>query len=253
MTDHPLHEKGAKNGNAFPLMIALTALVLAVTSGVVNYRQNNLANLESSLRDTRDQLQLAKNDITDIKMKTIKQLVDADFAVKNQQHVKHENQQLRDDLADARARVTELEAQIRSMDRKLVSAISRLKANSKLASAKKAASAKAHAKTTSTPASLDSLIATSDLDVYVQRIARPLQQDIGATLSQRGFKPKFPVRPAGMGLSRTTTVFYYQARYKPVANKLVKILSDITKDDVLLKKGASPYPGNKIIVHIIGN
>jgi len=252
MTDQPLHESTAKAGGSFPLMIALTALVLAVTSGVVNYRQNNLANLESSLRDTRDQLQLAKNDITDIKVKTVKQLVDAEFAVKNQQHVKHENQQLREDLADARTRVSELENQIRSMDHKLVSAMASLKATRKRHASNKTAT-KSDSKKTVAPASPDALIATSDLDVYMQKIAHPLQQDIGAVISKRGFKPKFPVRPAGMGLSRTTTVFYYNARYKPVAQQLVNTLGDVTKGNVLLRKGASHYPDNKIIAHIIGN
>jgi len=245
-----MHESAVKIRNSFPLVIALTALVLAITSGVVNYRQNNLSNLESSLRDTRDQLQLAKNDITDIKVKTIKQLVDAELAIKNMQRVNSKNNQLSEDLADANARVGELEDQIRSMDKKLVSARASLKAAKKKTGA---ASNKATRATTHTSTSLPALIAATDLDVFTQKIASSLQQSIGEALSKVGFKPKFPERPASMGLSRATTVFYYDASYKAAAEKLVKSLADITSGNVFMRKGASPYPRNKIIVHIIGN
>ncbi len=248
MSDHSLHESAAKSERSFPMVIAITALILAITSGVVNYRQNNLTNLESSLRDTRDQLQLAKNDITDIKVGTIKQLVDAEFAVKNQQHVKDENSRLSEQLADAKVRLTELEDQIRRMDHKLVSA----KASLKAAKKKKHVAAKTKTKK-ATPSDLSKLIATSDLDIFTQKIAPSLQQNIGDAISNVGFKPKFPTRPAGMGLSRATTVFYYDASHKAVAEKLVASLASITRGTVALRKGASPYPDNKIIVHIIGD
>jgi len=247
MSDNPLQAGGAKGDSLFPMVIAITALILSIISGVVNYRQNNLTNLESSLRDTRVQLQLAKNDITDIKVTTIKQLVDAEFAMKNQQRIKDENNRLSEELSDANARLAELEDQIRSMDNKLVSARASLKATKK-----KRAAAKAKTKKI-TASDLSRLVAASDLDVYTQRIAPSLQQNIGAAMSKSGFNAKFPARPAGMGLSRATTVFYYNASHKAVAEKLVTSLASITRGTVALRKGASPYPDNKIIVHIIGD
>jgi len=247
MADNSLHESSLKSERSFPMVIAITALILAITSGVVNYRQNNLTNLESSLRDTRDQLQLAKNDITDIKVKTIKQLVDAEFAVKNHQQVKNENSRLSKELAEAKVRLTELEEQIRKMDHKLVSAKASLKAARKKRVATKVKTKKA------TSSDLAGLIATSDLDIFTQKIAPSLQQSIDDAISRDGFKAKFPPRPAGMGLSRETTVFYYNANHKAVAEKLVKSLASITRGSVALRKGASPYPDNKIIVHIIGD
>jgi len=247
MSDNPLHASSAKGDSLFPMVIAITALILSIISGVVNYRQNNLTNLESSLRDTRVQLQLAKNDITDIKVKTIKQLVDAEFAMKNQQRIKDENSRLGEELTDANARLAELENQIRRMDSKLVSARASLKAAKKKHVAAKAKTPKP------TSAKLTALVAASDLDVYTQRIAPSLQQNIGEAMDKSGFKAKFPSRPAGMGLSRATTVFYYDASYKAVAEKLVKSLASITRGNIALRKGASPYPDNKIIVHIIGD
>jgi len=247
MADNLLRESAVKGEKSFSMVIAITALILAITSGVINYRQNNLTNLESSLRDTRDQLQLAKNDITDIQVKTVKQLVDAEFAVKHQQHLQIENSRLSEELADANARLSELEDQIRRMDHKLVSTKASLKAANK-----KQRHATSKVKKTAS-ANLDVLSAASDLDVYTYKIALSLQQGIGKSISKGGFKAKFPVRPDSMALSRSTTVFYYDASYKSVAEKLVTSLATITKGNVLLRKGASPYPKNKIIVHLIGN
>jgi len=253
MTDHPLHEKGAKNGNAFPLMVSLTALVLAVTSGVVNYRQNNLANLESSLRDTRDQLQLAKNDITDIKVKTINQLVDAEFAIKNQQHMKQENLRLGEELTDAKARVSELEGQIKRMDHKLVNAMASLKKRKKKAGRKKSIQKKpAKTKPVAAHASLSDMIASTDLDVYTRKIPASVQQSIGKVMNKDGYKVKFPEPSASMSFSDTTTVFYYDADYKAVAKQLATSLATVIHEHVSIRKGASPYPKNKIIAHIIG-
>ncbi len=255
MSDPTMNENSGR-GNLFPIVIAVTALVLSVTSGVVNYRQNNLANLESSLRDTRDQLQLAKNDITDIKVKTIKQLVDAELAVKNQQRFKDENSRLKEALNDAQVRLSELEAQIKRMDHQLVSAKAALKSAKRHAAAKQSPArskpkqvvAKAAGK-----AELAQLIARADLDIYTQRIAPSLQQSIGSAIANAGFKPKFPPRPSTMGLSRATTIYYYDASYKAVAERLVQSLVSITRGKVSIRKGASPYPANKIIVHVIGN
>jgi len=247
MSYNPLQASAAKGETLFPMMIAVTALILSITSGVVNYRQNNLTNLESSLRDTRVQLQLAKNDITDIKVKTIKQLVDAEFAIKNHQRVKNENSRLSEELGDANARLTELEDQIKRMDHKLVRARASLKTVKK-----KRVTAKVKTGKTS-PTDLSALIAATDLDIYTQRIAPSLQQNIGEAMSQDGFKPKFPSRPVDMDLTSATTVFYYDAAHKTVAKKLVQSLASITRGNITLRKGASPYPKNKIIAHIIGN
>ena len=247
MSENSLPESKMKAERFFPIIIAITALILSITSGVVNYRQNNLSNLESSLRDTRDQLQLAKNDITDIKVKTIKQLVDADFAIKNEQIVKKESGRLSEALADAKVRINELEDQIRRMDSKLVSAKASLKAVKKKHSAAKTKKPKP------TLANLTALIAASDLDIYTQRIAPSLQQSLGKAISKDGFKPAFPSLPAGMDLAESTSVFFYDASYKSVAEKLVETLASITKGRISLHKGASHYPKNKIIVHIIGD
>jgi len=241
-----MQESVTKTTNAFPVMIALTALVLAMTSGVVNYRQNNLANLESSLRDTRDQLQLAKNDITDIKVKTIKQLVDAELVIKNQLHAKQENLRLGEELADAKARVSELEDQIRSMDHKLASTMASLKARKKKVALAKTAPIEV------VPVSLSRMIASADLDIFTRETAASLQQSMVEAMNKDGYKAKFPERPASMRLSNATTVFYYDASYKAVAEQLATSLTAVTRGHVSLRKGASPYPKNKIIAHIIG-
>ena len=257
MSDNPLHGEGSKPERSFPLIIAITALVLAVTSGVVNYRQNNLSGLESSLRDTRDQLQLAKNDITDIKMKTVQQLVDAEFAIKNQHQLKDDNARLKESLAESGRRIGELEEQIKRMDHQLVSAKSRLKSVRKKSLRKKTAAKKAAAKSktaTDIAASQPPVLnASADLDIYTMKIAPSLQGQIGKQIARHGFKPEFPPLPASMHMTSSTTIFYYDIKYKGVAENLMKAVSEITRGKVLIRKGASPYPANKIIAHIIGN
>jgi len=260
MSDHPMYEGATKTNHSFPVMIALTALVLALTSGVVNYRQNHLANLESSLRDTRDQLQLAKNDITDIKLKTIKQLVDADFAIKNEQQLKQDKRRLHNNLVDANTRISELENQVRSMDHKLVRALAALKALKKKAQSKK--KQKIRAKTTANKpkknhaqvASPKALVrpASANLDIYLQKIPTSMQRQLKTDLSRLGFKPRFPANTPTTSLSQVTTVFYYDGSYKGVAEQLVKALVAITHRQVPLRKGASPFAKNKIIAHMIG-
>ena len=252
MSEKPLHGDGSKPERSFPLIIAITALVLAVTSGVVNYRQNNLSGLESSLRDTRDQLQLAKNDITDIRMKTVQQLVDAEFAIKNQQQLKDDNARLKESLAESARRIGELEEQIKRMDHQLVRAKSRLKSVRKKPAAKKTA-AKNNAARHISANHTTVLNASADLDIYTSKIAPSLQGKIGKLIASRGFKPEFPPQSASMQMTNSTTIFYYDIKYKGVAEDLMKAVSEITPGKVLIRKGASPYSANKIIAHIIGN
>jgi len=224
----------------FPMVIAITALILSVVSGVVNYRQNNLSNLESSLRDTRVQLQLAKNDITDIKVKTITRLVEAELAAKDQQHLKLVNSKLVETINDAKVRINELESQIKRMDHQLVAAKSSLKHARSKASAKKTKSA-----------TLAGLIKATSLDIFTQQVSPALQADISKSLVHIGFKPNFPAYEASKVLANSSTVFYYHSSYKSVGEKLVKELSRITKSKVLLKQGTSSHEHNKIIVHLI--
>jgi len=229
----------------FPMVIAITALILSVVSGVVNYRQNNLSNLESSLRDTRVQLQLAKNDITDIKVKTIKQLVEAELAAKDQQHLKLTNDKLVESLSDAKVRINELESQIKRMDHQLVAAKSALKHTRSKSSAAKASAKKTKA------ATLARLMKATSLDIFTQKVSPALQADISKSLAHIGFKPNFPVHNDSKTLANSSTVFYYHASYKRVGEKLVKELSRITKSKFLLKQGTSSHEHNKIIVHLI--
>jgi len=241
-------ETHARPSQSFAIVIAVTALILAVASGVVNYRQNNLAGLESSLRDTKDQLQLAKNDITDIKMKTIQQLLDAELSVRGLGKLKQENSSLRQDLSDANARIAGLEIRTRQLDDKLTA---RNKKNSK--STPTAISKKPVAQQSATvnaPKVADA--ATTDLDIYTLKTTPALRQEVTQALSRKGFKGKYLPPSGAMKMAGTTTVFYYDKDYKAVAESLLATLTAITRKKVVLKKGSSPYPPNKIIVHIVG-
>ncbi len=229
-----------KNEFYFPIIIAITALVLSLISGVVNYRQNNLANLESSLRDTRDQLQLAKSDIADIKMKTVQKLVDAEIAYKAQERLEDEKNELRLDLADAHERIGELETRIKSLDQ----ALERKKVSPKISNMKSRAAGAATV--VATPE-------TADVDIYTVDIEEALRQNIADGLGNKGFAAKFPAKRQSMSMANSTTVFYYNDSYKQVALQLVKDLSEMSKRKVILRKGASPFKKNKIVAHIIGN
>jgi len=237
-------DSAVKSQVLFPMVIAVTALILSVVSGVVNYRQNNLSNLESSLRDTRVQLQLAKNDITDIKVKTIKRLVEAELAAKDQQHLKSENVSLRETLTEANVRMQELENQIKRMDHQLVAA----KASLRRAQSKRRAPAKKAKKS-----DLSALIHATRLDIYTQKVSSAQHDAIAKKLSSLGFKPSFPARPDAKVLARSSTVFYYHPGYKMVGEKLASVLSDITKSKVALQQGTSAQDHRKIIVHLIAH
>ncbi|OIO69135.1 MAG: hypothetical protein AUJ57_09590 [Zetaproteobacteria bacterium CG1_02_53_45] len=231
-----------KNEFYFPMIIAITALVLSLISGVVNYRQNNLANLESSLRDTRDQLQLAKSDIADIRMKTVQKMVDAEMAYKVQERLEDEKNELRLDLADARERINELETQVKSLDQAL---------EKKKTTAHRAETASL-SRGSSTGVASEARPETADVDIYTVNIAESQQQGITAELGKTGFAAKFPEKRKSMDMANRTTVFYYHDSYKHVAERLVKALGDVSSGKVLLRKGASPFGRNKIVVHIIG-
>jgi len=240
-----------KNGLSFPLVIAITALILSLTSGIVNYRQNNLSNLESSLRDTRDQLQLAKNDITDIRMNTVQQLVDAELAIKNQGELKHENETLTEKLKESKIRMGELERQIKRMDHRISKRSYALKAAKRKAAAspsKKKTAAKASPAAAKSGASN----ASANVDIYIKNMTPALQNRIINAAKEKGFKPTFPKLLDSMDLSKKTTVFYYNETYKEVARNLANIFMTSNNGEVVLRKGVSPYAANKIIVHLIG-
>lgn len=308
----------------FPMVIAITALVLALSSGIVNYRQNNLTEIESGLRDTRDQLQLAKNDIADMKARTLQQLVEAELTIRNRDKLLDEKDELIDQLSEANIRIKGLEQQVKDLDRALEKQKAINKKRSKnstkkapeaakkkeKSSVKKATSSPAKESVTTTSTSKgaalsnhenkttdnaqksaetkaspkskavprvektatpvtqkDSEVASSpektapkkpsstlaDLDIFTKNISSSLQKSIGETLSKSGFKAKFPEKRKAMKMTNETTVFYYDKSYKPVAERLVKELSDITKGSVILRKGASPFSHDKIIAHIIAD
>jgi len=234
------------------MVIALTALVLALVSGVVNYRQNNLSSLESGLRDTKDQLQLAKNDIDDIKLKTIQQRVDAELAIKGQDKLKQENRRLQEALSDANARVMQLEARIRKLDNRLTGKTSPRQRKTYVAEPKRVMvaaqpKAKSPLQTVRKPSP-----ATADLDLYTSNIAPSLLTAMTEKLSEHRFHAKFPAPSAKMSMATTTTVFYYDRSYKRVANDLLSVLSDVSKKRVILRRGSSPFAKNKIVVHLVG-
>jgi len=234
---------------AFPMVIAITALILSLTSGIVNYRQNNLSNLESSLRDTRDQLQLAKNDITDIRMKTVQQLVDAELAIKSQSHLKLENTQLTEKLLESSIRMGELEAQIRRMDHKL----SQRKSARKHAAKKSKASTVDRLKKGVVSAQAEAKPALANVDVYVKHVSSASKQRMVDSIQAQGFQPKLLKLRDSMSLSDNTTVYYYDSSYERVAQRMVQALQASSGSKVTLRQGASPYAKNKIIVHIIGD
>ncbi len=240
-----------KNGLSFPLVIAITALILSLTSGVVNYRQNNLSNLESSLRDTRDQLQLAKNDITDIRMNTVQQLVDAELALKNQAELKYTNKRLTEKLQESKIRMGELERQIKRMDHRISKQSYALKAAKRKAAASHAQKKKT---TTSNPVAVNNGITntSANVDIYIKNMSSTLQNSIIDRVRSKGFSPTFPKLLDSMDLSKQTTVFYYNETYKQVARNLANIFMASSNGEVILRKGVSPYAANKIIVHLIG-
>jgi len=240
------------NGLSFPMIIAITALILSLTSGIVNYRQNNLSNLESSLRDTRDQLQLAKNDITDIRTTTVQQLVEAEIALKNQGQLKLENSKLTEKLKESNIRMKELEHQIRRMDHKITSQKSALKSAKRKINKANAAKKVTQKKSASNATPSTATNASANIDIYTQQMGPSLQHSITNAIEAKGFKPKFPKLLESMSLTKKTTVFYYNESYQKVAANLAQVLIASNIGEVILRKGVSPYSENKIIVHLIG-
>lgn len=235
----------------FPMIIAITALTLSLISGVVNYRQNDLSNLESSLRDTRDQLQLAKSDIADIKMQTVQKLVDAELAYKAQERLEDEKNTLRLDLSDAHDRIAELETHVKNLDQKLEKSKQSAKDNGNKAATKKTTvkTDKKQPKNLAPAATA----AAAELDIYTVKISTSLQQQIAESIGKKGFVATFPEKSKTMSMTDSTTVFYYDSSYRAVAKLLTDELTEMSGSSVTLRKGASPFSKNKIIVHIIGD
>lgn len=159
----------------FPMVIAVTALVVVLVSGIVNYRQNNLASIESGLRDTRDQLQLAKNDIADMKVRTLQKLVEAELTIRNRDRLLDEKDELIDKLSEANIRIKELEEQVKALDGALEkgkkqvkeSRKKTVKSKTKAAPRKKTAEKKAVASRTSASAK-----ATDTVDTTAKKAAK---------------------------------------------------------------------------------
>ncbi|TLS68134.1 hypothetical protein FEF65_03825 [Mariprofundus erugo] len=241
--------KFAGSSQLVAMVLASAALVISVASAVVNYRQNHLANLESSLRDTKDQLQLAHNEMSDMKLKTIQQLVDAQVAISGRDKLTEENSQLKEELDSAHARIEMLEAQVRSLDDRL-SRSGAAAANKLPVVGKKEAALPAAAPAVDKPAAVAGRAV--DIDIYTSRVSSAVQKKVADGLKAKGYASKFPALPAGMGLTSATTVFYYDQGYKDEAESLVAVLGDIVGGRVILRKGTSSYPKNKLIVHLIG-
>lgn len=212
----------------FHTVIAVTALVLAVSSAIVNYRQNDLSALERNMRDTRDQLQLAKNDISDIRLKTVQQLVDAELAIKQRQGLLDEKAKLADRLAEANIRIAELEAQVRRLDRgeQPVATVAKLSKTAMV-----------------TPAGCD-------LDLFVRSSEAGVREQLRDALAADGFEAQFPEPSKGMRFADVTTVFYYSTAFRPMAAKLVAKLSE-SGARVIMRRGSSPFAANKLVVHIV--
>jgi len=226
---------------SFPVIIAITALVLAVSSGIVNYRQNDLSALERNLRDTRDQLQLAKNDIADIRINTVQQLADAEQTIKGRSQLQAEKSRLADELAEARIRIQELENRVRRLDR----------GEEPDRTPSIATTAKA-SPTADKPASASEVTpATSDIDVYLNKPDADKTADIDAALVEAGFAPKHPAPSPKMSFANTTTVFYYSSQYKPMAAKLAGELTGAGLGKAIYRRGSSPFSANKLVVHIV--
>lgn len=95
--------------------------------------------------------------------------------------------------------------------------------------------------------------ASADVDIYHLGADQETQQLANDAILQKGFMPHYPVLPKGMGVASSTTVFYYDDSFKPVAADLVKALTVAVNSGVKMIRGASPYGKNKLIVHIVGS
>jgi len=112
------HDPGKNNLTSFPVLISAAVLALAIASGVINYRQNHLANLESTLRDTREKLVLATKELSDTKLRAVIDYVygERNRVLRREQEQKSaamdfdsEKKELLRQLADANDRIKELE------------------------------------------------------------------------------------------------------------------------------------------------
>jgi len=305
-------EPGNNNLTSFPVLISVAVLVLTIVSGIVNYRQNNLADLESTLRDTREKLDLATKELSDTKLRAV---IDFVYGERGRL-IRHDQQQEdgvkdfaseRDDLlmqlADAKDRVKDLEALAEEMSSDLDSKTDALEAlknkqdsksgqavakiskseatNTAVAKPGVTRLAVATAETAmpdisrpetvqveetvkpadSKPAATDEtnqdvaftpLVANADVDIYQSGVDVATRERVDENIRKTGFKPKYPILPASMGLTNVSTIFFYHDSYKNIAYILAKDLNESIKQTILIKKGTSPYHKNKIVVHLIG-
>lgn len=98
-----------------------------------------------------------------------------------------------------------------------------------------------------------SMAASADVEVYHLGVDQGTQQIAKDAMQQKGFMPKYPSMPDNMGVAYSTTVFYYNDGFIPVAASLVKELAAALNSEVKIMRGVSPYGKNKLIVHIVGN
>jgi len=104
------------------------------------------------------------------------------------------------------------------------------------------------------PVSQSELLASSaDVDVYQRNVGRMTQQQIAAALSKKGFSPKYPSLPNTMSMASRTMVFYYDNSYISTAGVLAQELAAVPGKPVAVKKGASSFAKNKIVVQIVGS
>jgi len=104
------------------------------------------------------------------------------------------------------------------------------------------------------PVSQSKLLASSaDVDIYQRNVDRYTQQKIAEAVKQKGFSPKYPALPNSMGMASKATVFYYDSSFISTAGILAQELAAVLGKPVAVKKGASAFAKNKIIVQIVGS
>lgn len=96
------------------------------------------------------------------------------------------------------------------------------------------------------------LIGNADVDVYLSHVNDREHERIYIALKKKGFSPKYPALPNGMSMARSTTVFYYDAEFISTAGVLAQELAKALNGQVTVKKGASAFNKNKLVVQIRG-
>ncbi len=140
-----------------------------------------------------------------------------------------QNGELNVKLQEANNRITGLQAQVQSLSARLEQQKTVAEEKNRLAGA-----------------------ADVDLDVYSTGVSETDASQIENAMKLKGFQPHYPTLPKTMTMSRTTTVYYYDSNYIPVAGALAQDLANTLNHKVVTRKGASSFPKNKIIVHMRG-